>query len=155
MKIGTQIVRVRPRAFLLMEVLLAIMLFGFGALALLRALTATSNLAGEAKMELRMMGILQSALTQYSRASNIQETPRPIVSDPDELGVWTEVTITEMNEKNGELLETDDNPNTGGKQPLQQMFHIVVIAHYEQDGQKGELRADTFRYAPLYKQTAQ
>ncbi|MGI8603138.1 MAG: type IV pilus modification PilV family protein [Verrucomicrobiales bacterium] len=142
----------REAGVLLIEVLLAVMLFGLAALGLMKALNAASQAANASKMDLRMLATLQSTLTQYSRTTRVEETQRPIVSEPDELGVWTETVIREMNEKNGELLQTDESPQ-GGRQQLQQMFHIIVTAYWEADGQKGEMSADTYRYAPLYRPT--
>jgi type II secretory pathway pseudopilin PulG len=140
------------RGVMLIEVLLALMLFGMAALGLMRALTATSQAANASKMEMRMIAVLQSTLTQYSRMATIEETERAIISEADDLGVWTETVIREMNEKNGELLQTDPGQQ-GGQQPLQQMFHIIVTAHWEMNAQRGEMTADTYRYAPLYRPT--
>ncbi len=51
----------------LIEVLLAVSLFGMAALGLLRALTSLTLVANEALMEQRMTAVLQSTLTQYHR----------------------------------------------------------------------------------------
>jgi type II secretory pathway pseudopilin PulG len=145
--------RVALGGFMLIEVLLAISIFGLAALGLMRALTYTATAANDSKLDLRMMSLLQSTMTQYSRANQIEETERPIVTEPDELGVWTEVTIQEMNEKNGNELKTSEK-NQNGAQPLQNMFLITVTAHYElENGDKGEISADTIRFAPLYRPT--
>lgn len=136
----------------LIEVIMAVAFFGMAALGLLRALTAMSQAANNAKMELRMTAVLESTLTQFARQPKIEETARPIVSEPDESGVWTETTILEMNEKNGNLLQTDESEQ-GGRQPLQQMYHIRVTAYWELGGQRGEETAETFRYGPLFQQT--
>lgn len=135
----------------LIEVLLAVSLFGLAALGLLRALTTLSLVANEALMEQRMMAVLQSTLTQYHRQPKIEETDRPIITEPDEMGVWTETVIVEMNEANRMQLETDENER-GTRQPLQQMFHITVIARWNLGDQGGEAIADTYRYAPLFSQ---
>lgn len=135
----------------LIEVILAVALFGMAALGLLRALTTMSQAANTAKMELRMMSVLESTLTQFARQPRLEETARPIVSEPDESGVWTETQILEMNEKNGNLLQTDESEQ-GGRQPLQQMYHIRVTAFWEFAGQRGEETAETYRYGPLFQQ---
>lgn len=142
--------RRRQAGVALIEVILAVALFGMAALGLLRALTTMSRAANNAKMELRMMAVLQSTLTQHARKPDIEETTRPIVSEPDESGVWTETTILEMNEKNRNFLETDES-ETGGRQQLQQMFHITVTAFWELGGERGEETAETFRYGPLFQ----
>jgi type II secretory pathway pseudopilin PulG len=143
--------RGREAGVALIEVILAVALFGMAALGLLRALTSMSQAANNAKMELRMMSVLESTLTQFARQPKIEESAKPIISEPDESGVWTETRITEMNEKNGNLLQTDESEQ-GGRQPLQQMFHIVVTAYWEFGGQRGEETAETFRYGPLFQQ---
>jgi type II secretory pathway pseudopilin PulG len=135
----------------LIEVILAVAFFGMAALGLLRALTYMSQAANNAKMELRMTAVLESTLTQFARQPKIEETQRPIVSEPDESGVWTETRILEMNEKNGNLLQTDESEQ-GGRQPLQQMYHIIVTAYWELGGQRGEETAETYRYGPLFQQ---
>lgn len=142
----------RERGIALIEVILAVAFFGLAALGLLRALTSMSQAANNAKMELRMTAVLESTLTQFARQPKIEETAKPIISEPDESGVWTETRIIEMNEKNGNLLQTDESEQ-GGRQPLQQMYHIVVIAHWEVAGQQGEETAETYRYGPLFQQT--
>lgn len=136
----------------LIEVIMAVAFFGMAALGLLRALTAMSQAANNAKMEMRMTAVLESTLTQYARQPKIEETARPEISDPDESGVWTETRILEMNEKNGNLLETDVSEQ-GGRQPLQQMYHIIVTAFWELGGQRGEETAETYRYGPLFQPT--
>lgn len=146
------VVRRRERGIALIEVIMAVAFFGMAALGLLRALTAMSQAANNAKMELRMTAVLESTLTQFARQPKIEETAKPIISEPDESGVWTTTTITEMNEKNGNLLQTDESEQ-GGRQQLQQMYHIVVIAHWEAGGQQGEETAETYRYGPLFQQT--
>jgi type II secretory pathway pseudopilin PulG len=143
--------RVREAGVALIEVILAVAFFGMAALGLLRALTAMSQAANNAKMELRMTAVLESTLTQFARQPKIEETQRPIVSEPDESGVWTETRILEMNEKNGNLLQTDESEQ-GGRQPLQQMYHIIVTAYWELGGQRGEETAETYRYGPLFQQ---
>lgn len=131
---------------------MAVAFFGMAALGLLRALTAMSQAANNAKMELRMTAVLESTLTQFARQPKIEETARAIVSEPDESGVWTETRILEMNEKNGNLLQTDESEQ-GGRQQLQQMYHITVTAYWELGGQRGEETAETYRYGPLFQQT--
>jgi type II secretory pathway pseudopilin PulG len=138
----------------LIEVILALTLFSVAAVSLLRALTILSQAANSAKIELRMMAVLQSTLTQYARQPKIEETQRPLISEPDELGVWTETRIEEMNEKNRNLLQTDESEQ-GGRQPLQQMFHIQVTAFWELGGQRSESSADTYRYAQLFRTQGQ
>ncbi len=131
-------------AFILMEVIFAILFFGFAALSLTRALSSVAQLANASKMDIRMIQRLQSTLTLYSKMSRVEETKQPITSPPDELGVVTETVITELRDQ----FENEDG------QKLQQMFLIRVTAYFENDGGKGTMSSETLRYAPLYRTTA-
>jgi Tfp pilus assembly protein PilV len=136
----------RPRGMILLEVLFAIALFGMGALALSRALAMSAQASVESQMDLRMIEKLQSALTYYSKLNRVEPTRTPIQTDPDLNGVWTETQIIEMTERDYPNLKTEQG------QVLAQMFHIMVTAKWERDGQRGEITAETYRYAPLYRQ---
>jgi type II secretory pathway pseudopilin PulG len=139
-----------PTGFILLECLMAVAIFGGAALALMKVFTITGTVANESQLDLRMMALLQSELTYHSRMPNIRELqPSDPVGHtaPDEDGVWTETTITEIKDGKPFELKNEDN------QELQQMFHVEVVAYYERDGQKSEMRAETIRYAALYRNT--
>ncbi len=127
------------RGMLLMEVLIAIVIFGTAALSLVRYLSASAQLAIVSQLDMRMLLRLQSTLTRYSKTPQIKEESN-IQDDPDELGVYTVTNITKL----------EGLKNTEG-QELTDMFHITVSAFYQTDsGQKGEAKAQTYRYARLY-----
>ncbi len=123
---------------LLMEMVMALAIFGLAAVGLMRALTIGAQTAIVGQQELRMLLRLQSTLTEFSKTQTIKEDV--ITSDPDELGVITRTEIVKL-----EKLETKDG------QLLQDMFHIIVRAEYDDFGSKGEMVADTYRYARLYQ----
>jgi hypothetical protein len=139
---NTKLVRKRSRksAMVIMEVLVALGVFGLAALGLIKALAVAAQTAVVSQLELRMILRLQSTLTEYSKIARIEEGKWQ--SDPDELGVWTETEVV--------LLE--DILNSEG-QPLNEMYRIRVTGYYDNFGQTGEMAAETLRYARLYQAT--
>ena len=73
------------KGFVLLEVLMAIALFGMAGLGLAKALNYSALAAVESQLDLRMMTRLQSALTLASKSRQMEEYK--VVSDPDDLGV--------------------------------------------------------------------
>lgn len=130
----------------IMEVIIALLIFGMAAVGLMQAITASAQTAVTAQQELRMLLRLQSRLTEVSKDPDIaalyDQPPRP--SDPDEYGVWTRVEIIKLE---NEITEYD-------KQPVNDMYRIIVTAYYDNFGQTGEISADTVRYARLYSTRA-
>ena len=127
--------------FVLLEVLLAVALFGMAGLGLARALNYSAQAAVESQLDLRMMTRLQSALTLASKAQQMEEYS--VVDNPDDLGVQVETIVEEM--EDGVLLNEDG-------QDLQDMWVITVRAFWERNGQYAELTAQTWRYGNLYRQ---
>ncbi|MCB1096189.1 MAG: type II secretion system protein [Verrucomicrobiae bacterium] len=127
--------------FILLEVLLAIALFGIAGLGLVKALNFSARAATQSQLDIRMMMRLQSALTLASKAQQMEEYET--VSDPDELGVQVLTRVEEM--------EDDFLTNEEG-QGLQDMWVITVKAFWNRDGNAGEMEAQTWRYGPLYSQ---
>lgn len=128
----------RPRGMILMELIMAIAIFGMVALGLMRALSIGAQTAVVGQLELRMLLRLQSTLTEYSKLQRMEEGV--FESDPDDLGVITRT----------EIVKLDKLENADG-QVLQDMFHVIVRAEYDNFGTKGEMVADTYRYAKLYQ----
>jgi hypothetical protein len=128
----------RRRGMILMELVIAMALFGTVALGLMRALSIGVETAAVGQLELRMLLRLQSTLTEYSKLQRIEEGVYE--SDPDELGIVTRTEIVKLDK-----MENEDG------QILQDMFHIIVRAEYENFGKKGEMFADTYRYSRLYQ----
>lgn len=128
--------------FILLEVLLAIALFGIAGIGLVKAINFSAKAATESQVDIRMMMRLQSALTLASKAQQMDEYT--VVSDPDELGVQVETIVEEMPE---ELLMNEDG------QQLQEMWVITVRAFWQgESGNYNEMTAQTWRYGPLYSQ---
>ena len=131
----------RRRGMILMEILIAVAIFGTAAMALMKALTTTAQVAIISQLDMRMIQRLQSDLTWYSKVPQIQELSGE-KSDPDELGVYTVTDIVLekgiMNSENQELAD---------------MYRVTVTAFYDNFGQQGTAVAETLRYARLYSQT--
>ena len=135
--------RRQASAFILMEMMFALILFGMSAVGLIRALARTSQLAAESQMDVRMLLRLQSRLTEISKLTDI--TPwkdKSETSTPDELGVWTETSVEEMKD-----LKNEDG------QELTQMYRVYVKAFYTVEWQKDPIMmdAEVWRFAPLYR----
>ena len=130
----------------IMEVLCALLVFGMAAVGLMRAITVSAQSAVVAQQELRMLLRLQSTLNETSKYSKIDQLyeDKPVnVTDPDELGVWTRTEIIKLENITTEI----------DKQPVNDMYRVVVTAFYDNFGQTGEMTAETIRYAKLYSAT--
>lgn len=130
----------------MIEMLLALSLFGMSAVALIKTLARTSQLALESQMDVRMLLRVQSRLTEISKLSDLSQwkDKQNVPTDPDELGVWTETTVEEMKE-----LQNADG------QPISQMYRIYVKAFYRVDWkpEPETMDAEVWRYLPLYRNT--
>jgi hypothetical protein len=141
--------RKRAAAFLMMEVVFALAIFGIAVVGLLKALMAISESANISNRDMKMVGLLQSQLTFHSRKPNIREmkpSDESATTNPVD-GIWSETTITEI--KGGKPIELKNEDG----QELQQMFLISVVAHSEVEGKEADMTAETIRYAPLYRNT--
>ncbi|MES2705394.1 MAG: hypothetical protein V4726_02215 [Verrucomicrobiota bacterium] len=128
---------------ILLEMLMAIAIFGMVALGLMRALTIGAQTAIISQLELRMIQKMQSTLTEYSKVQVLQEGVYDVPATDIDMGVALRVQVEKMDK----LLNADG-------QPLNDMYHIMVTAEYNNFGAKGQMTADTFRYANLYKTQA-
>jgi type II secretory pathway pseudopilin PulG len=135
--------RPRERAYVLVEMLMALSVFGMCAVALIKALAATTKLAVESQMDARMLLRLQSRLTEISKLRDISAwKDQSVTSQPDELGVWTETLVEEM----PEILNVDG-------QQVTQLYRIYVKAFnkVEWKNEPDTMDAEVWRYLPLYR----
>ena len=131
------------KGMVILEVLLAIMVFGMAVTGLMKAMTVSAQSAIIAQLELRMILRLQSTLNEYSKYPRIEEYEgKSFDSDPDELGVWTRTEVLKI-----------ENAQNSEEQPIENMYEVVVTAFYDNFGQVGEMKANTVRYAKLYAAT--
>jgi len=121
-----------------MEVVLALAVFAIACTGLTVAFHRMAGAANLAQNELRITRILDSALTEQLSLPTLEEGVNQIpVEDPDvQLNVVIE-PIEDMENQDGE--------------PLQEMFHIKVIANWYENGAWQERSAETWRYNPMYQ----
>jgi hypothetical protein len=135
--------------YILLEVMLAIMLYGMCVVALIRQLGRTSMNAMETQMDSRVLIRLDSKLTEYHKMSNLAEfeNQKLPASEKDELGIWTEVEVQKL-----EGMQTSGQ-NGGAGQELQQMYKVIVRAFYTVDWKSDPIMVDAemWRYLPLYR----
>jgi len=129
----------KPRpGYLLLEVVLALAVFGIAATGFAVALQRTAKAAEMARREMRITRILESSLNEALSLPTMQEGS-------------TTTSITEMGvEVDTEIKQLPDIANEDG-QMLQQMFQIHVSAHWMEDGQAQERSAEVWRYGLLYQ----
>ena len=124
--------------FTILEVLMALALFGTMMVGLTRALDMIVLSAVRSGEEVRMIRNLETLLTEASKAARFEEGVEYL--GEDEAGVAYERVIEELTE-----MENMDG------QILQKMWRIAIVATYEQHGEPLERVAETFRYEPLYQ----
>ena len=128
--------------FLLMEVILALGIFGIAATAFAIALGRTADAAAMAQRRMQIGRILESALTEALSMPALEEGTTSMTLDEEIGGAQVEVdTLIEP------LLEMENQDG----QLLQQMFRIQVSAHWYDGGAWMEETAETWRYARLYQ----
>ncbi|MDB6077741.1 MAG: hypothetical protein JWO82_1488 [Akkermansiaceae bacterium] len=130
-----------PRGFLLLEVILALMIFGIAATSFAVALQRTSDLAMVSQRGQKITRLLESALTEALSMPTMEEkTSTVTVDEMSEVGleIDTEVKlIPDMENQDGQL--------------LQDMYLITVSAHWLENGEWQQQQASTWRYARLYQ----
>jgi len=138
---GRRFRRRGERGFLLMEVILAVGIFGIAATAFAVALQKTADLAALTQRELTTTRLLQSALAEAMSYPVLEEGVTSIeVEEMAEQGMTIDTTV--------ELLPEMENEDG---QMLQEMYRIEVAAHWFENGVPQEQIAETWRYSRLYQ----
>jgi hypothetical protein len=133
--------RRRRQGFLLLEVLLALGVFGLAATGFAVALHRTADLAATAQRKLMMTRLLESALAEAMSYPVLEEgTTSVAVEELAEEGLEIETTVELLPE-----LENEDG------QLLQEMYRIEVVARWFENGAAREQSAETWRYSRLYQ----
>jgi prepilin-type N-terminal cleavage/methylation domain-containing protein len=126
------------RGFLLLEMILALAVFGIAATGFAVALHRMAAVAGLAQSELRITRILESALDETLSLPVLEEgTVNTSVGDT---GIELDTTV--------KLIE--DLQNEDG-QVLQEMYLITVEAKWFSNGQWQNRSVDTWRYGRMYQ----
>ncbi len=129
------------KGFLLMEVLLAFLVFGVAATGFAIALDRTADLAATAQRKLKMTRLLESALAEAMSYPVLEEgTTSVAVEEMAEEGLEIATTI--------ELLPEIENEDG---QLLQEMYRIEVLATWFENAEQREQMAETWRYSRLYQ----
>ncbi len=126
------------RGFLLFEMILAIAVFSIAATAFAVALKQMANVAALAQSELRITRILDGALFETLSLPVMEEGVT--TSEVGGTGIELETTIKLI----------DDLENEDG-QLLQEMYSIIVVAKWFENGAWNDRTVDTWRYGRLYQ----
>jgi prepilin-type N-terminal cleavage/methylation domain-containing protein len=127
-----------PRAFVLLEIIMAMALFGILGVGLTEALDKTAENSLASRREVKMLRTLESLLTEASKALQFEEGEENL--GENENGVYFQRVI--------EPLEAE---NMDG-QALTQMWRVAIIASWKtKGGREMQEVAETIRYEPLYQ----
>lgn len=126
-------------AFILLEVILAVGLFGMIAVGFTTALQQIALGALRSGDEMRLQRVLETLLTEASKASELE--PGDFSIKTDERGVYYSREIVEL-----ELENMDGSP-------LEGMFRVVVRAQWDSPNGDRERLVEIIRYEPLYQNT--
>ena len=134
------ILSVQPvrRGFLLLEMVLALGVFGIAATGFAVALKRMAQAAQLAQSELRITRILDSALSETLSLPVLEEGVTN--SSVGETGIELDTMISLL-----EDLETEEG------QPLAEMYRIEVVARWYENGVWQERAVDTWRYGRMYQ----
>lgn len=124
--------------FLLLEMVLALTVFGMAATGFVVALQRMSAAASLAQSELRITRILDSALDETISLPVLEEGTSN--STVGETGIELDTTI--------ELI--DDLTNEEGVN-LQEMYRIEILARWFDNGKWQDRRVETWRYGRMYQ----
>jgi Tfp pilus assembly protein PilV len=126
------------RGFLMLEVILALLVFGIAATGFAVAINQTAKAAETARQGLRITRILESALDEALSIPNLEEgVTSAAVPDSD---IEIDTTI--------ELLKEFQNEDG---QILQEMYRVNVTAHWFADNAWQQRSAETWRYGRMYQ----
>jgi prepilin-type N-terminal cleavage/methylation domain-containing protein len=126
------------RGFLLLEMILALAVFGIAATGFAVALHQMAAAAGLAQSELRITRILDSALDETLSLPVLEEGTTN--SSVGETGIELDTTV--------EILDKLENEEG---QFLQEMYLIKVEAKWFADGGWQQRAVETWRYGRLYQ----
>lgn len=129
----------RGRAgFLLLEVVLALAVFGMAATGFAVAMSRMGQAATMVQKELQITRIMESTLDETLSLPVLEEGLTSIRLEDLGMDLDTEIEILdELENENGQL--------------LQEMFRITVTAHWFDSGQWQERMVETWRYGRLYQ----
>ena len=124
--------------FLLLEMILALAVFGMGATGFAVALHRMATVAALAQSEMRITRILDSTLDETLSLPTLEEGTTTSTVPGSGIDLATTVEILDK-------LENQDG------QLLQQMYRIEVKARWFENSMWRERMVETWRYAPMYQ----
>lgn len=126
----------------MLEVILALGVFGVAAVGFAMALAKTADAARLAQRRMTVTRILDSALTEALSMPMLEEGSTSVTLEEELGGASVEIdTKVEVLD----TLEAEDG------RMLRQMYRIEVGAHWYENGEWMEETAETWRYARLYQ----
>ena len=128
----------KTRGFLLLEMVLALAVFGIAATGFAVALHKMADAAGLAQSELRITRILDSALDETLSLPVMEEGVSN--SSVGDTGIELDTTIAILDE-----LQNEEG------QALQEMYSIKIEARWFSNGQWQDRAVETWRYGRMYQ----
>lgn len=129
---------VKKRGFLLLEMVLALAVFGIAATGFAVALRQMADAASLAQSELRITRILDSALDETLSLPVLEEGETN--SSVGKTGIELDTTIKLLDE-----LQNEEG------QALQEMYLIKIEARWFSNGQWQDRSVETWRYGRMYQ----
>lgn len=128
----------RRHGFLLLEMVLALSVFAMAATGFVVALQRMSLAAAQARDELQVTRILESALNETISLPVLEEGELSDVAGDGSIDIL--VNIEPLEDLENEEGET-----------LNEMFRIRIMARWYENGEWQERSIETWRYARLYQ----
>lgn len=129
---------IRPRGFLLLEMVLAISIFAMAATGFVMALQGMSQTAAHAQRELKVTRILESALNETLSLPVLQEGEMTDVAGEGSIDILIRIEpLEDLENEEGETLN--------------EMFRIGIRARWYEQGEWQERAIETWRYSRLYQ----
>ena len=123
--------------FLLMEAVLALMIFAIMSVGFTRALSAMRKNSSLIEERMMVAQIVDSALTEAMTLQTLEEGETRTYVQENEMDLLTVVEPLEFENLEGQL--------------LQQMFRVTVTGTWFKNGQNHEVSAEGWRYLQLYR----
>ena len=128
----------RRGGFMLMEAVLALLLFAIVGTALMTALNEVGRMAYDARRESVLARLLDSELRAAMTV--------PVLEEGE-----TRKTLEELDAEIISILQPMEEIENQDGRLLEQMFRIEVVAIWWENNAQQEMSAETWRYARLYQ----
>lgn len=126
------------RGFLLLEMVLALAIFGIAVTGLVVALNRTAAVAELSQSELRITRMLDSALDETLSIPVMEEGESSYTIPGTDIELTTTIELIED-------LENEDGAI------LQEMYRIEILAQWYANGENQKRAVETWRYGRMYQ----